>query len=92
MLAVGCGGGGPTIKEREYDKTTIVVKSKELQVLSQAGWHSHFRQQAVIFDTDGNEYRFQVGDNLVQYNRLLSNKKYIVYSYQGFLSKVEEAP
>jgi hypothetical protein len=90
LFLFGCGGGPVTAPNPQADKTTIVVKTKDIIVLSQADWHNQFRQQAVITDVDSNEYRFNVGPNLAQYNRLLINKKFIVYSYNGHLSKVEE--
>lgn len=91
LFFIGCGHNGASKPpEIKYDSVTILVKKKEVQILTVADWHNQFRQQAVIFDDNGNEYRFNVGNNLTTYNLLMINKKYIVYSYNGYLSKIEE--
>jgi FtsP/CotA-like multicopper oxidase with cupredoxin domain len=90
LFLIGCDGKPISPQEIKYDSVTILVKKKEIQTITKADWHNTFRQQAVILDDNGNEYRFNVGSNLTTYNLLMINKKYIVYSYNGYLSKIEE--
>jgi hypothetical protein len=100
LFVVGCGGSPVTAPKFEYDKTTLIVKNKEIQVGPESFTDygpcrntTVFKKTAIIVDVDGNEHRFNIiGDNLTEFNKLLNGKKCIVYSCNGNLSKVEEVP
>lgn len=97
LFVLGCGHPPSEEAKAEYEKrftrVTVVVQKKDWVQLTEGGFTSTRRQQVVITDTAGNEYRFAVNDSdMSHYNKLLVGKKYVVKSYIGHLEGVEELP
>ncbi len=79
--------------ESRVTRTELIVKSKTWVEVSEGGFSTPHRQQIVVTDPEGNEYRFAAHNGTMeQYNKLMVGKKYLIKSECGYLHSVEEIP